>query len=82
MVSYRSNLVVLMAMAASARTAMKMTADQLVSFIKSSIQLHHDDRKVAEYVNKIKLTDKLEDRRVEDLQGKAPVRKPWPHCEN
>jgi hypothetical protein len=48
---------------------LKMTADQVVSFIKSSIQLHHDDRKVAEYVKKIKLGDKLEDRRVEELQG-------------
>lgn len=48
---------------------MKMTAAQLVSFIKSSIQLKHDDRKVAEYVHKIKLTDKLEDRAVEELQG-------------
>jgi hypothetical protein len=48
---------------------LKMTADQVVAFIKSSIQLHHDDRKVAEYVRKIKLSDQLEDRRVEELQG-------------
>src|ERR1700742_378354 len=52
-----------------AQSAMKMTADQLFAFIKSSIQLHHDDRKVAEYVDKIKLSDKLEARRVEELQG-------------
>lgn len=31
--------------------------------------MHHDDRKVAEYVDKIKLSDKLEARRVEELQG-------------
>src|SRR5882724_12349084 len=62
-------LCVLAAMAAGAYAQMKMTAEQLVSFIKSSIQLKHDDRKIAEYVRKIKLSDKLEDRRVEELQG-------------
>ncbi len=60
---------VLLAMAAAGYAQMKMTADQLVSFIKSSIQLHHDDRKVADYVHKIKLSDKLQDRRVEEMQG-------------
>lgn len=48
---------------------LSMTADQVVTFIRSSIQLHHDDRKVAEYVKKIKLKDKLDDRKVEELQG-------------
>ncbi len=57
------------AMAAYGQAPMRMTADQLFSFIKSSIQLHHDDRKVAEYVDKIKLSDKLEARRIEELQG-------------
>src|SRR5580698_2082968 len=60
----------LLALAASTALAqLNMTADQVVTFIKSSIQLHHDDRKVAEYVKKIKLSDKLEERRVEQLQG-------------
>jgi hypothetical protein len=58
-------------MATAGSAQMKMTADQLVSFIKSSIQLKQDDRKVADYVHKIKLTDKLEDRRVEELQGQG-----------
>jgi hypothetical protein len=56
-------------MSVAAHAQMKMTVEQLTSFIKSSIQLHHDDRKVAEYVRKIKLTDKLQDRKVEELQG-------------
>ncbi len=47
----------------------KLTVDQLVSFIKSSIQLKHDDRKVADYVKKIRLTNKLDARTVEELQG-------------
>lgn len=46
-----------------------MTSDQVVTFIRSSIQLHHDDRRVADYVKKIKLKDKLDDRKVEELQG-------------
>lgn len=46
-----------------------MTADQVVAFIRSSIQLHHDDVKVAQYVKRIKLTDRLEERRVEELEG-------------
>jgi hypothetical protein len=48
---------------------LNMTADQVFTFIRSSIQLHHDDRKVADYVKKIKLSDKLDERRVEELQG-------------
>lgn len=47
----------------------QMSADQLVAFIRSSIQLHHDDYKVAQYLKRIKLTDRLEDRRVEELEG-------------
>jgi hypothetical protein len=68
-------LVLVMAATVCAQTAMKMTADQLFNFIKSSIQLHHDDQKVAEYVNKIQLSDKFEDRRVEELQGLGAGRK-------
>jgi hypothetical protein len=60
---------VLLAFAVAAHAQVRMTADQVVSFIKSSIQLHHDDRRVAEYVRKIKLADRLEDRKVEELQG-------------
>jgi hypothetical protein len=59
----------LLAVGIATYAQMTMTTAQLVSFIKSSIQLKHDDRKVAEYVRKIKLSDKLEDRRVEELQG-------------
>ena len=60
---------ILLAMSLAAHAQMRMTAEQVFTFIKSSIQLHHDDQKVAEYVRKIKLTDKLEDSKVEELQG-------------
>jgi hypothetical protein len=46
-----------------------MTAAQVVAFIQSSIRLHHDDIKVAAYVKKIKLTDRLDERKIEELQG-------------
>jgi hypothetical protein len=59
----------LLALAVAAHAQMKITVDQLVSFIKSSLQLKHDDVKVAEYVKKIKLEDKLDARTVEMLQG-------------
>jgi hypothetical protein len=62
-------LCLLLALVPALHAQLKMTADQVVSFIRSSIQLHHDDVKVAEYVKKIKLADRLEARRVEELQG-------------
>src|ERR1700676_12433 len=46
-----------------------MTAEQLVGFIKSSINHHEDDRKVAEVVKKIHLSNQLDVRTVESLQG-------------
>src|SRR5277367_5258647 len=62
-------LCMVVALACAAQAQMRMTVDQLVSFIRSSIQLHHDDSKVAGYVKKIKLSNRLEDRTVEELQG-------------
>jgi len=49
----------------------QMTVAQLVSFVKSSIQMRNDDRKVADFVRKLKLTNKLDSRTVEDLQGQG-----------
>jgi hypothetical protein len=60
---------ILVLAAAAVYAQMQMTVAQLVSFIKSSIQLHHDDVKVAQYVKKIKLSNKLTDGTVEELQG-------------
>jgi hypothetical protein len=57
------------ALAAAATAQVKLTVDQLVSMVKSSLQLKHDDIKIAEYVKKVKLTDKLDARTVEMLQG-------------
>jgi hypothetical protein len=46
-----------------------MTVEQLREFIKSQIKLKADDRMTGEYLKKIKLTQKLEDKTVEELQG-------------
>jgi len=47
----------------------KMSVAQLVSFVKSSIELHHPDRQVAEYLKKVTLSNRLDPRTVEELQG-------------
>jgi hypothetical protein len=58
------------AIALPAPAQTRMSVDEVVRFIKSSIKLRQEDRLVADYVqHKIKLTEKLEDRTVEDLQG-------------
>lgn len=46
---------------------MKLSSDQVVSFIKSSIRLKHPDPQVANYLKKVVLTDQLTPARVEDL---------------
>src|ERR1700722_12181746 len=62
--------VVLALLAGTAWAQYVMTADQAIEFIKSSLKLHHDsDAQIANAVKKIKLTQKLEERRVEELQG-------------
>jgi hypothetical protein len=58
-----------LAMAVAACAQLQMSVAQLRAFIRSSIQMKHDDVKVAQYVKKIKLSDKLDDRTVEELQG-------------
>jgi hypothetical protein len=47
----------------------QMSVPDLVTFIKSSIQLHNDDRAVAATVRRLKLTNRLDAGTVEDLQG-------------
>src|SRR6202021_2906495 len=60
----------LLAMGASGALAQRqMTVPQLVSFIRSSIQLHQDDRQVADVVRKLKLSNRLDDKTVEELEG-------------
>ena len=53
----------------SAFAQRQMTVVQLIAFIKSSIALRQEDRDVADVVRKIRLTNRLDDKTVEDLQG-------------
>jgi hypothetical protein len=48
---------------------MKMTVAQLKGMVESSVKLGHPDKKVAEYVKSVKLTEKLDEEAVEDLQA-------------
>src|SRR5579862_2513687 len=59
----------LVALSAAAQAQRQMSVAQLETFIKSSIQLKMPDQQVADYVHKVKLTNKLDERTVEDLQG-------------
>jgi hypothetical protein len=65
----RCLLVLVTAAVLTAATEMNLTVAQLVMFIRSSVQLKQPDRQVAEYLRHVKLTDKLEDRTIEDLQS-------------
>jgi len=60
---------VLLATAAIALAQRPMTVADLNTFIKSQIKLKADDRTTAEFLRKVKLTQKLEDKAVEELQG-------------
>jgi hypothetical protein len=48
-----------------------ITVDQLVQFIGSAIQRKQDDRQVATYLLKIRLSNKLDDATIEELQSKG-----------
>src|ERR1700693_5452249 len=69
MKSWTRRLCFLLALAVPAAAQRSMTVNELVTFIKSSIQLKHDDRQLAASVKKVKLSNKLDARTVETLQG-------------
>jgi len=71
MKSWTRTLFFLLALSVPAAAQMSMTVDQLVTFIKSSLQLKQDDRQIADYLKKKKVTlsNKLDARTVETLQG-------------
>ena len=48
-----------------------LTVNEVVSFVKSSIQLKQNDKKVADYLRKVTLRQKLEDRTIELLQAEG-----------
>ena len=60
-----------------AATAQSLSIDKLVAFIQSSEKLISQgkmtDREVADYLSKVKLTERLDDRTIEELQGSGNI---------
>jgi hypothetical protein len=54
---------------ALAAPAQSLSVKQLYSFIQSSVQIKQSDKEVAAYLAKVKMTEKLDDRTVEELQS-------------
>ena len=55
----------------SAPAQQSLTVDQLLSFVRSSIKLRQPDKEVAAYITRLKLSEKLDERTVEELQGEG-----------
>ena len=62
-------LIFLTAALLTAATEMSLTVAQLEMFIRSAVQLKQPDRQVAEYLRHVKMSEKLDDRTIEDLQS-------------
>jgi hypothetical protein len=66
---FRTFCLLLVLVASSALAQRPMSYAQLEEFIKSSINLKHPDKQVADVVKTLKLTQRLTASNVEDLQG-------------
>lgn len=47
------------------QAALRLNVAQLEGFVRSSIKLRHPDKQIADYLKKVKLTEKLDDRAIE-----------------
>jgi hypothetical protein len=65
----RCLLYLVTALALTASTEMSLTVEKLAAFLRSTIQLKQPDRQVAEYLHHVRLTEKLDDRTIEELQS-------------
>jgi hypothetical protein len=50
-------------------SAQSLSVKQLMSFLQSSIQIKQSDKEVAGFLAKAKMTERLDDRTIEELQG-------------
>ncbi len=67
---WTARLALLVVLSLLALAQSKLTVEQLISFVKSSVQLQHDDRQIATFIKKnVKLSNRLDARTVEELQG-------------
>src|SRR5437899_1640435 len=48
-----------------------LNLEQLLAFVRSSIQLKYPDKQIAAYLAHVKLTEQLDERTVEELQGEG-----------
>ena len=70
MMRWTAWLGLVVALSSGVRAQSKLTVEQLVSFVRSSVQLRHDDRTIANFIKKnVKLSNRLDAREVEELQG-------------
>ncbi len=67
----RNSLLLVSAAALFAASQMSLTVDKLKTFIESTIQMKQPDIQVAQYLRQVKLTEKLDDATVEELQTKG-----------
>ena len=54
---------------AAAASAQTLSVRQLMAFLQSSVQLHQSDKDVAHFLAKAKLSDKLDDRTIEQFES-------------
>lgn len=69
MFRFASLIFVFVAACLAAGPDMRLSVDQLVAFIRSSVGLKQPDRQVADYLHRVKLSNRLDDRTIEELQG-------------
>jgi hypothetical protein len=69
--SLRAVLVLCLLSSLSFAQGTKMSVNQLKGFIRSSIQLQHPDKQVADYLKTVKLTEKLTPADVDELIGQG-----------
>jgi len=61
--------IVLIAVSLSLTAQMRMTVAQLKSFVQSEIELKEPDSKLGAYLKKVKLSDRLDDRIIQQMQS-------------
>jgi hypothetical protein len=76
----RCLLLLVTSLALTAAGEMPLTVAKLTDFIKSAVQLKQPDKQVAETLRHFRMTEKLDDRTIEELQsmGAGPKTVPAP----
>ena len=59
------------AMSSSVLAQTKLTVQQLQQFVRSSLQLQHPDKQIGEYLKRVQMAERLDDRTIEELLGEG-----------